>query len=54
MEQQVINELRRISNRIQMLCAIFEIYLVKEYSQDPEVMKAIQVLRERQDNAEKV
>ena len=52
MEKQIVTELRRISNRIQMLTSIFVIFLIKEFSQDADVMKAIETLRERLDDAE--
>ena len=52
MEKQIIVELRRISNRMQMLASICEIFLLKEFPQDSDVIGAVQTLQSRLEDAE--
>ena len=52
MDVQIATELRRISNRLQMLATLCEIFLVKEFSQDSEVMETIKTLQAQLEEAE--
>ena len=52
MDVQIVKELRRISNSLQMLATLCEIFLVKEFSQDSEVMETIKTLQSKLEEAE--
>ena len=48
----IVKELRRISNRLQTLATLCEIFLIKEFPQDSDVMKAIKTLQSKLEEAE--
>ena len=52
MNTLIITELRRISNRLHMLATLYGIFLVKEFSQDANVVEAVKTLRAQLDEAE--
>ncbi len=52
MDVQIVTELRRISNRLQMLATLCGIFLIKEFPQDSDVVEAVKTLRARLDEAE--
>ena len=52
LDNRIVIELQRISNRLHWLASIFEIILIKEFSHDQDVMKAVNILRSRLDDAD--
>ena len=52
MDVQIVTELRRISNRLQMLAKLCGIALIKEFPQDSDVIEAIKTLQAQLEGAE--
>ena len=48
----IVTELRRISNRLQMLSKLCGMLLIKAFPQDSDVMEAIKTLQSRLEEAE--
>ena len=52
MDALIVKELRRISNRLQMLATLCGIFLIKEFPQDSDVVEAVKTLRAWLEEAE--